>query len=130
MEKSSETLEERTERFAVDVIRLIRTLPADDPGPTVKRQLAKSATSVASNYRASRRARSHAEFTARVGVVAEETDESYFWLRIALKSGLSTSVELPRLVKESDELTAIFSKMVGTARRNERLRKTGDGVKG
>jgi four helix bundle protein len=116
-----ESLEDRTERFALDVIRLIRTFPADEPGPIVKRQLAKSATSEAANYRASRRARSHTEFTSRIAVVAEEADESLFWLRIALKSGLSPSPELPRLLHEADELTAIFSKMVGTSRRNESL---------
>jgi hypothetical protein len=80
MDGPRERLEERTERFALDVIQLIRTLPIDEPGPTVKRQLAKSATSQAANYRASRRARSHTEFTSRIGVVAEEADESLFWL--------------------------------------------------
>jgi hypothetical protein len=108
MAMPTESLEDRTERFALDVIKLIRTFPSAEPGPTVKRQLAKSATAQAANYRAS---------------VAEEEDDSFFWLRLALKSSLSNSTDLPRLVKESDELTAISSKMVGTGRRNERLAK-------
>jgi four helix bundle protein len=53
-------------RFAVDVCALIKLLPPSEPGPTVRHQLAKCSTSVAMNYRSSRRARSHAEFTARM----------------------------------------------------------------
>ena len=126
MTEQSEDLSVRTEHFALDVIKLIRTFPDDAPGATIKRQLAKSSTSLAANYRSSRRSRSHTEFTARIGIVAEEADESYFWLRLALKAVLTKSLELPRLVKEADELTAIFSKMVGTARRNERRKISRD----
>jgi four helix bundle protein len=74
-----QALKERTNRFALDVLRLLELLPDIQPGLTTRRQLAKSATSVAANYRAARRARSHAEFTARIGVVAEEADETLFW---------------------------------------------------
>ena len=74
--EEAERLKERTKRFALDVFELIKLLPAVEPGPTIRRQLAKSATSVPTNYRSACRARSHAEFTARISVVAEEADES------------------------------------------------------
>jgi four helix bundle protein len=74
------------------------------------------------NYRASCGARSHAEFTSRISVVAEEADESAEWLDLIADAGLVGSTELPRLRKESRELLAIFSTSVGTARRNERSR--------
>ena len=80
MSDQSELLKKRTMRFALDVCALIKKLPYDEPGPTAKRQLAKAATSVAFNYRASCRARSHAEFTAKIGIVAEESDEAQGWL--------------------------------------------------
>jgi len=73
--EQAERLKARTMQFALDVSALLKVLPASEPGSTVKRQLAKSATSVAANYRAACRARSHAEFTARMGTVAEEADE-------------------------------------------------------
>ena len=63
-------------RFALDVCALIQALPPSEPGPIAKRQLAKAATSVAFNYLASCRARSHAEFTAKIGLVSEEADKS------------------------------------------------------
>ncbi|HVH29360.1 MAG TPA: four helix bundle protein [Vicinamibacterales bacterium] len=109
-------------RFALDVCALIRGLPSSEPGPTVQRQLAKSATSVAFNYRASCRARSHTEFTAKIGIVAEEADESQGWLEFIEAGELMESTELPRLLAESRELTAIFSAAAGTARYKQRNR--------
>ncbi|HEY3044290.1 MAG TPA: four helix bundle protein [Vicinamibacterales bacterium] len=118
MSEQADRLKERTFRFALDVIELTKTFPAEEPGPTVRRQLTKAATSVGANYRAACRARSHAEFTSKIEVVAEEADESVYWLDLAAGAKLTTSPGLPRLQQESRELTAIFSRAVGTARMN------------
>src|SRR5258708_24570192 len=115
-------LEARTERFSLDVVRVYRTFSAEEPGPTVKYQLAKSSSSVAANYRASGRSRSHKEFTSKISQVAEEADESLFWLGFAQKIPLTKSEDLARLVDEADQLTAIFTAMAATARENERRR--------
>jgi four helix bundle protein len=120
MSEQSEQLKKRTMRFALDVCALIKKLPYDEPGPTAKRQLAKAATSVAFNYRASCRARSHAEFTAKIGVVSEESDESQGWLEFIEAAGLMASKELSRVQLESTELCAIFSASAGTARNSGR----------
>jgi four helix bundle protein len=77
MGEQAELLKSRTMRFALDVCRLIKQLPYEEPGPTVRRQLAKASTSVAFNYRAACRGRSHAEYTAKIGLVAEESDEAF-----------------------------------------------------
>ena len=63
MSEQTERLKQRTRRFALGVLDLIKLLPPTEPGPTIRRQLAKAATSVDMNYRGSCRARSHAEFT-------------------------------------------------------------------
>jgi four helix bundle protein len=123
MSEESERLKERTMRFALDVCALIKHLPQFEPGPTVRRQLAKAATSVAFNYRASCRGRSHTEFTAKIGLVSEEADESQGWLEFVEAANLIASTELTRLVGESGELVAIFSASAGTARRNQRARR-------
>jgi four helix bundle protein len=120
MSEQAELLKARSMRFALDVCALIKSLPSDEPGPTVKRQLAKAATSVAFNYRASCRARSHAEFTAKIGLVAEESDESQGWLEFIEAARLIVSPEVSRLHQESTELLAIFSASAGTARYKER----------
>jgi four helix bundle protein len=74
------------------------------------------------NYRASCRARSHAAFTAKLGVVAEEADESAEWLDLIAEAKLSHAPALAQLRRESRELLAIFSASVGTERRKERSR--------
>ena len=122
MSEQAGRLQERTLQFALDVIEFTKTLPATEPGPTIRPQLTKAATSVGANYRAARRARSHAEFTAKIGVVAEEADESVYWLDVVAAAKLTTSPELPKLQQESRELTAIFSRAVGTARLNAKSR--------
>src|SRR4029453_14965469 len=122
MSHISEQLKDRTMRFALDVCAVIKTFPPAEPGPTAKRQLARAATGVAFNYRASCRARTHTEFTAKIGLVAEEADESQGWLDFIIASKLMMSTEASRLLREASELTAIISASVGTARRNERQR--------
>jgi four helix bundle protein len=118
--EQSEALKARTMKFALDVCTLLRDLPRDEPGPTVKRQLAKASTGTAFNYRASCRARSHAEFTARIGIVAEEIDETQGWLEFVLAARLlSSTTSAKRLHAESGELCAIFSAQAGTARAKE-----------
>lgn len=71
-----EELRQRTKQFALRVIRLFRSLPKSDEARILGRQLLRSATSVAANYRALCRARSKAEFIAKMGVVIKEADET------------------------------------------------------
>ena len=108
-------------QFALDVLRLIDALPRSTAGDLVGRQLAKAATSVAANYRATCVARSRAEFIAKLGVVFEEIDESEFWLDVALRKSLGERKEVGRLHKESIELRAIFGRSLGTARTNTKM---------
>ena len=120
MSEQADGLKERTFRFALDVIDLTRTFTSEEPGPTVRRQLAKAATSVGANYRAACRARSHADFTSRISVVAEEADEAVYWLDVTAGATLTKAGALQKLQQEARELTAIFSRAVGTARQNAR----------
>ena len=119
----AEQLKARTMRFSLDVCALIQHLPSGEPGETVQHQLARAATSVAFNYRAACRGRSHAEYTAKIGLVSEESDESQGWLEFIDAAGLLKSAELKRLLAESSEIAAIMSSSYGTARYNERNKR-------
>jgi four helix bundle protein len=123
MSDESEQLKKRTMQFALGVCGLLKRLPTDEPGPTVRRQLAKASTGIAFNYRASCRARSHAEYTSRIGVVAEEADETQGWLEFTRDANLIPAKDLSQFISEATELTKIFSASVGTARSNERGRR-------
>ena len=85
-------LKSRTKRFALDVLSLRRTLPATDEAADIGRQLSRSATGVAANYRAACQSRSDAKFAARVGVVLEEADESAFWMEVLTEGGISKEI--------------------------------------
>ena len=111
-----EELRSRTKAFAVRILRLFRALPRSAEAQIVGRQLARSGTSVAANYRAACRARSHAEFLSRIGVVAEEADETVFWLELMMDAELMPARRVELLLGEARELTAIFSSSRQTAR--------------
>jgi four helix bundle protein len=77
----NEELRERAKQFAIRIVRLFRALSAKTDAQIVGKQLLRCGTSVGANYRAVCRARSKAEFIARLGIVAEEADESVFGWR-------------------------------------------------
>jgi len=83
------------------------------------KQLLRSGTSVAANYRAVCRARSKAEFIARVGIAAEEADESVLWLELLEETGAMPSRRLQDITNESRELAAILSASQKTAKDNK-----------
>jgi len=109
-------LRDRTKRFALRILKLCDSLPRTDAARTIGRQLLRSGTSVAANYRAVGRARSRAEFLAKMGVVIEEADESTFWLDLLVESGIMPRPRLGELIAEANELVSIFAASLKTAR--------------
>ena len=120
MASEADALRARCKRFAVRVLRFVRTLSHDTPLDTVGRQLARSGCGVSANYHSAGRSRSRAEFIARLGVVVDEADESEHWLVVLRDGRLAAGEELDWLLGEAGELRAIFSASLSTARRNHR----------
>jgi four helix bundle protein len=87
------------------------------------KQLARSGNGVVGNYRSACRARSHTEFTAKMGVVLDEADESELWLDISIQRNWGAPTSREWLLDESRQLRAIFWKACDTARKNERGQK-------
>jgi four helix bundle protein len=110
-------LKARTKAFAVRVVRLFQALPGRPDAQVLGRQALRSGTSVAANYRAACRARSRPEFVAKIGIVAEEADETVLWLELLGEVGIVPASRLDPLIKEARELTAIFTASQNTARR-------------
>jgi four helix bundle protein len=109
-------LKARTKTFALRIIKMSREIPkADDAGRVIAKQILRSGTSVAANYRASCRARSQAEFIAKIGTVEEEADESALWLELLIEAGILSEKKLSALLAEANELTAIMAASRKTA---------------
>jgi four helix bundle protein len=113
-----EQLRDRTKSFALRVIRLFRSLPYKTDTQVLGKQLLRCGTSVAANYRAACRARSKAEFIARIAIVAEEADEAVLWLELLIESGIIKSELTVALLNEARELTAILTASRQTAKRS------------
>jgi four helix bundle protein len=111
----AEDLKNRTKRFALNALAVARTLPSTDEARVIGRQLIRAATSVGANYRATCRARSRAEFIARIGVALEEADESGFWLEIIVDGKLSLARGAIELLDEANQLSAILAQLSLTA---------------
>jgi four helix bundle protein len=112
----AEELRQRTKQFAIRVVRLIRTLPKTDEARIIGRQLLRSSTSVAANYRSACRARSKAEFVSKVSIVVEEADETVFWLEMLGDLGITNPEGLRTSLEEANELLAIFAASQHTAK--------------
>jgi four helix bundle protein len=111
-------LQTRTKAFAVRVIKVFARLPKDEATRITRRQFLRSGTSLAANYRAACRARSGADFISKISVVAEEADETLFWLELLVEAELVKTKLIEPLMNECRELLKIFSVSLATARRN------------
>jgi four helix bundle protein len=109
-------LQNRTKQFAIRIVKLSRSLPKTEEARVIGKQVLRSGTSVAANYRAVCRARSKAEFIAKVGVVVEEADEKVFWLELLSETGIVEQRKLVELLLEANELLAIFAASQRTAK--------------
>lgn len=98
----------RIKKFALRIIKLSDALPKTAAGRVIGNQLLRAGTAVAANYRAACRARSKAEFAAKLGIVIEESDESCFWLELIIESSLMNSALIEPLLQEANEITAIM----------------------
>jgi four helix bundle protein len=114
-----EQLRPRTHEFALRVIRLVDSLPQTRSAQHIGGQLLRCGTSVGANYRAACRARSPAEFRAKLGIVEEESDESRYWLEILGDSKLMKKERLFDLLNEADEITAMVIASIKSSRRSD-----------
>jgi four helix bundle protein len=122
----ADDLQARAEAFADLSIKFIDGLPRGLIAQRMAGQLLDASTSVASNYRAARRGRSHDEFTAKLGVVSEEADECVYWLTRFKNARISSTAPLEPLLAEAVELSKIFAASAKTARSRRKRRRPGD----
>ncbi len=113
---NAEELKLRTKQFAIRIIKFVQTLPKSSEAQVIGRQLLRSGTSVAANYRAVCRSRSNPEFIAKMGTVIEEADETAFWLELLDEASI-TSDHVEPLLREAGELVKIFAASRLTASR-------------
>jgi len=113
-------LKDRTKQFALRNVHLVDALPKTTSATAIGRQIIRSGTSIGANYRAACRGRSKAEFISKLGIVAEEADETCFWLELIIEGNLLPEAKVQPLLKEADELTVIFVSSIKTSQQNQK----------
>ncbi len=118
-ELTKQDLRIRTKQFALGIIQLYEKLPvAKAVVDIVGRQMLRSGTSVAANYREASRARSRADFVSKIEICTQEADETQLWLEL-LKEGCKVSMaQVDTLWQEADELISIFVTMSKNTKEN------------
>ena len=117
---TTKELKERTFQFGIRVVRVVESLPKSDTARILGQQLLRAGTSVGANYRAAVRARSRADFVAKLGIVEEECDEAMFWMELLVALKMVKGRRLADLVTEGNELLSIVVSSIKTARRQPR----------
>jgi four helix bundle protein len=122
--ENTRDLRERTKSFALQVIEMYSNLPKSPQAQVLGNQVLRSGTSVGANYREAWRARSRAEFIAKLGDCLKELDETAYWLELLAESHIVPSSNLNALRDERNQLIAIFTTSVKTSKNIEGKRKT------
>ena len=105
-------LEERTFKFAVNVIRFLKAINYSKENDVIKTQLAKSATSIGANYEEAQGAYSKDDFKYKISICFREAKETNYWLRLFKATGIANNEKLDDLINESDELKRIFGSIM------------------
>jgi len=113
---NADELRARTRAFSLRVIKLVQSLPKSDVSEVLGKQVLRSATSVAANYRAACRAQTKPLFISKLSIVVEEADESVFWLELIRDAGLVKPETLADLLDEAEQIMKIMSASRKTAR--------------
>jgi four helix bundle protein len=108
-ERAAAELIGRTKQFSLRMIRMFSALPKTTVAQVLGKQVLRSGTSVGANYREAQRARSKAEFTAKIGDWLRELDETAYWLELLAESGVTAPAKLVDLRDECDQLLAILT---------------------
>ncbi len=109
-------LKTRTKAFAVRIIKLVDKLPDSRASNAIARQMVRCGMSVGANYRAACRARSRADFIAKLGIVEEECDETVYWMELLVESGKMKMDAVTGLMNEATQILAIIVASISTAR--------------
>jgi four helix bundle protein len=118
METGRHDLRERTQDFALRIVRMYGALPQDQVARVLGGQVLRSGTSVGANYREADRARSKAEFIAKMGDCLKELDETDYWLVLLVRADVVPADRMAALIQETNELIAIFTTIFKHAKEN------------
>ena len=118
MQKEENDLRNRTQNFALSIMRMFSMIPKSTEAQVLGKQMLRSGTSVGANYREAYRGRSKAEFVAKCGDSLRELEETAYWLQLLVDGKIVSPEKLSALRQECDELIAIFVTILKRSKEN------------
>jgi four helix bundle protein len=118
-------MKQRTRDLGLRVVKLVESLPKTRTADVIGRQLLRCGTSVGANYRSACRAKSRADFAAKMGIVEEEADEICYWIEMLIDCELVKAVRVEPLLRETNEIISIVVSSIKTARANGSVNRAG-----
>jgi four helix bundle protein len=112
----AEEFKHRRKAFGLRIIRMVDSLPKSRTADVIGRQLLRCGTSVGANYRAACRARSPAEFAAKMGIVEEECDEAVYWMELLVEANIMPETRISDLMDEANEILSMVVASIRTSR--------------
>ncbi|HOJ67102.1 MAG TPA: four helix bundle protein [Paludibacteraceae bacterium] len=109
MKEYNDIFRERTKKLALEIVREMVIVKFSDEVSVIRKQIIRSATSVAANYRAVCRARSERERFSKMCIVVEETDETAFWLELIEELGMLPNAKVEEFKSETEEILKVMS---------------------
>jgi four helix bundle protein len=113
---NEKNLAQRTKLYALQIIKMYSELPRGAVAQVLGRQVLRSGTSVGANYREANRARSKAEFIAKMGDCLKELDETAYWLELLAEASIIADSNQSILLDETSQLIAIFVTIIKKAK--------------
>ena len=120
IDAANNSLQERTKQFALRIVRLTSSLPSSRSERVIGGQLIRCGTSVGANYRAACRARSPAEFRAKLGIAEEEADESIYWMELLIAAEIVPFERLENLIQEANDILSMVKASIKTSKANQK----------
>lgn len=112
-------IESRLIKYASNIISLSNNLCYSDASSILRKQIIRSATSVALNYAEAQNAGSKKDFINKLRIAYKELRETKVNLYIIKEAKLLREMQqLNKMISETGELLAIFTVMIKTANKN------------
>ena len=105
----SKRLEDRTNKFAISIIKLSSLLPNTPEGKVIRNQITKSGSSIGANYREANRSRSKADFKNKIKICESEASETVYWLEIIVELDWVEFKKIQLILSEANEILALFT---------------------
>ena len=121
---NADELKRRTQGFALSIIHLLQGISIQHSTIVIGRQLLRCATSVGANYRAACRAKSRADFIAKLKIVEEECDESAYWLELLEAIRPESESKIRPLIYEANQILSIIVASIKTARSAQKIQSS------